>query len=581
MITEFAFPGVVRRVVDRLRFEAYLIHPKNLWRIREEKLFGKRHSVEVAGRLEVSEVLSADAPGVDQATHYEACPRKVVESVFRALARRVDLRKFDFVDLGSGKGFVLLVASHLPFRQIVGVELSSRLHSIAEQNIGNFSDANQQCKRIRSICKTADSYRFEEAPLICFLYNPFREEVFRGVLKNIEELVRNSGVDVYIVYVNPRNQLLAESPLFELLDSCADDVPTYEVWGLKACAKNPPPPSMQPSRDVQDEAYERLIRRSPAGSIYCHTWWLEAVAPGRWKILKVERQGELIAAWPIVVTPARGLRGPEVAWPNLTKTLGILMAPSDRKASESLSLEHGVIEELLAQLPKHQSFDHRFHESFHNWLPFYWQGFEMTTRYTYVIEGIKDLDRVWADFRSGTRRNIRKALSGGLSVSGRVGLAEFLDLHEEVFERQGMRTFESRALIERLDAELKKRGKRKILGAFDGEGRLLAALYLVWDNGRAHYLMSGSATQHRASSALYLLQWEAIRFASTVADEYDFEGSVIRKIESVNRGFGAEQRLYFLIFRRPPVRVRVVHRIRERLAELKTASPRRSGLRPR
>ena len=39
------------------------------------------------------------------------------------------------VDLGSGKGRVLLVAQEVAFKRIVGVEWSSELHAIAEKNV--------------------------------------------------------------------------------------------------------------------------------------------------------------------------------------------------------------------------------------------------------------------------------------------------------------------------------------------------------------------------------------------------------------------------------------------------------------
>src|SRR5712691_7133679 len=41
---------------------------------------------------------------------------------------KIDFRNFTFIDLGSGKGRVLLLASDYPFRQIVGVELLPALN---------------------------------------------------------------------------------------------------------------------------------------------------------------------------------------------------------------------------------------------------------------------------------------------------------------------------------------------------------------------------------------------------------------------------------------------------------------------
>jgi cyclopropane fatty-acyl-phospholipid synthase-like methyltransferase len=56
----------------------------------------------------------------------------------RALDRlQLDPRDFVFVDLGSGKGRVILRAATRPFRRVEGVEFSEPLHRVALRNIDN------------------------------------------------------------------------------------------------------------------------------------------------------------------------------------------------------------------------------------------------------------------------------------------------------------------------------------------------------------------------------------------------------------------------------------------------------------
>jgi len=50
-----------------------------------------------------------------------------------------DFHDFIFIDLGSGKGRTLLMASDYPFRRIVGVELLLALHQIAQENLEQVS----------------------------------------------------------------------------------------------------------------------------------------------------------------------------------------------------------------------------------------------------------------------------------------------------------------------------------------------------------------------------------------------------------------------------------------------------------
>jgi SAM-dependent methyltransferase len=57
---------------------------------------------------------------------YFAVAPSVFHSVMQAVRDRLalDYRRFSFVDVGSGKGRALLLASDYPFREIIGVELS-------------------------------------------------------------------------------------------------------------------------------------------------------------------------------------------------------------------------------------------------------------------------------------------------------------------------------------------------------------------------------------------------------------------------------------------------------------------------
>ncbi len=57
----------------------------------------------------------------------------------------IEFEQFAFVDLGSGKGRTLLMASEYPFKRIVGVELIAELHRAAEENIRDYRSPTQRC----------------------------------------------------------------------------------------------------------------------------------------------------------------------------------------------------------------------------------------------------------------------------------------------------------------------------------------------------------------------------------------------------------------------------------------------------
>jgi hypothetical protein len=184
-----------------------------------------------------------------------------------------------------------------------------------------------------------------------------------------------------------------------------------------------------------------------------------------------------------------------------------------------------------------------------NWLPFYWRGFEQTTRYTYVIEPLADLERVWSEFSKKLRWEIRKAQKQLAVRTDVEDIERFLDINALTFKRQGLELPYSRDVVRRLDAACIKHQARRMFFAEDAQGRIHAAKYVVWHKDSAYYLMGGSDPELRKSGADSLLTWEAIRFAATVAEKFDFEGSMLEAIERGFRAFGGVQTPYFHVTR--------------------------------
>src|SRR6266567_1927518 len=93
------------------------------------------------------------------------------------LQQRANLNfaEFVFVDLGSGKGRTLLMASDYPFQRIIGVEFLPSLNRIAEQNLAQYKSDSQRCFAIESVCADATTLSLPVTPLLIYLFNPFPE----------------------------------------------------------------------------------------------------------------------------------------------------------------------------------------------------------------------------------------------------------------------------------------------------------------------------------------------------------------------------------------------------------------------
>ena len=124
----------------------------------------------------------------------------------------IDFSEFTFVDVGSGKGRTLLVASEYPFRRIVGVEVLPELDRAALENIRSFKSPAQRCMRIESICADAREFVLPEEPMVLYLFNPLAEAALRGFIGKLKQSLR----PLWIVYHNPLlDSVLAESGWLE------------------------------------------------------------------------------------------------------------------------------------------------------------------------------------------------------------------------------------------------------------------------------------------------------------------------------------------------------------------------------
>jgi SAM-dependent methyltransferase len=139
----------------------------------------------------------------------------------------IEFDQFTFVDLGSGKGRTLLMASEYPFRKIVGVELMAELHLAAEENIRAYRSPTQRCAQIEAVCADACEFELPEEPLALYLFNPLPGRAFSEVLARLEKSLERVPRPVWVVYHNPLlDTVLGTSGLLER----AGGTPQFAVY---------------------------------------------------------------------------------------------------------------------------------------------------------------------------------------------------------------------------------------------------------------------------------------------------------------------------------------------------------------
>jgi hypothetical protein len=139
---------------------------------------------------------------------YQPTESTLFHEMLEALRRQshCDFHDFVFIDLGSGKGRTLLMASDYPFCRILGVELLPALHQAAQDNLSKYRSESQKCFALESICGDAIQFPFPAEPTVLYLFNPFPESGLRRMMADLEHSLRAHPRALYVLYHNPLHE---------------------------------------------------------------------------------------------------------------------------------------------------------------------------------------------------------------------------------------------------------------------------------------------------------------------------------------------------------------------------------------
>lgn len=141
--------------------------------------------------------------------------REMMAEVAVHLGQKSDFSQFTFIDIGSGKGRALLLATEYGFRRIIGIELLPELDRIARENVQTFKQRGGNLE-IELVCADATTFRFPDQPIVLFLFNPLPDPALRVLVRNLENSLRQNPRRLWIIYANPafeKERIVAGSPL--------------------------------------------------------------------------------------------------------------------------------------------------------------------------------------------------------------------------------------------------------------------------------------------------------------------------------------------------------------------------------
>lgn len=170
--------------------------------------YDRRHGIKTAGIVNAQD-LTIESPNKHFAIRYQPTTERRLLAMFSALPR--DRSSFTFVDFGSGRGRVILFASHFNFKRIVGVEFSEELHRSAIDNISIVGRKKPSCANVESHHQDATRFEIPDGPLVLYFFDPFRDHVMQDVLDNVKRSYLNDPRKIYLMYLAPVHAAMVEA----------------------------------------------------------------------------------------------------------------------------------------------------------------------------------------------------------------------------------------------------------------------------------------------------------------------------------------------------------------------------------
>lgn len=193
-VRERGLGAASRRAYSRLLMRAhYLIADR----------FSGDAAVDATSEFVAISDLSIDNDNWKSAVDYEPTPSFVIRWLIEMLpSNRAD---WTFVDVGAGKGRVVVTAFELGFGRSLGIEFSNELCEEAKRTLDSLG-LPDECGRVRVEHLDATEFEIPSGPCIFYLFNPFGADVINRFLDNVLASHASEPRPMRFIYLNPAHK---------------------------------------------------------------------------------------------------------------------------------------------------------------------------------------------------------------------------------------------------------------------------------------------------------------------------------------------------------------------------------------
>lgn len=310
-------------------------------------------------------------------------------------------------------------------------------------------------------------------------------------------------------------------------------------------------------RVLREEDYPRwtaLVGTSPAGSVYSHPGYMEALcrATGAgFRVMVAERDGRIVGG--VVLYERTSRAGPYVNPRLLLYYNGIVLVPHDSKypsqqASWTLqtlsALEQGMSAEHYSRLrikSRAAVADVRVFQS---------KGWSVLPTYSYVVD-LSDIEAAWAHVDKNLRRLIGRCREQNVTLETSEDFDAFYRLHEETHERKGASLYLPYRAFRGYFEELRSKGLCRLYHARMPDGRIAATqLVLTSEHPVTHTVSAATGAEFLNLGASAFLRWAV--FEHLAKDGYkgnDLTDAALNAVTHFKSQLGGDLQINFELAR--------------------------------
>lgn len=176
------------------------------------------YRVETRQMIEPSE-MDINKADLKDTKRYQGSHVRILRKAFREID--IDLSGYHFIDLGSGKGLAMFIASLYGVKKCIGIEIARKIQEICKKNSDTFCRRTGiDREKIELFQGNALDYKISTSNNLIYLFNPFNLNIVERVVAKLKNSSLTPGMDI-ILSLNPRSDVILNSAGY----TCFKEIP--------------------------------------------------------------------------------------------------------------------------------------------------------------------------------------------------------------------------------------------------------------------------------------------------------------------------------------------------------------------